>query len=90
LHFNFQTAVCDARKLLLSETITPSMDLYFEMAERRLVRIDWRADIHRFRDWKEHDGVKYPVRCIRYKKSTGNPWYYSEITEMERLTALKG
>jgi hypothetical protein len=74
--------------LRVSETITPPMELYFDKAERRLVRIDWRADIHRFSDWKEHDGVKYPAKCIGYKKSTGKPWYYSEIIEMERLSEL--
>ncbi len=74
--------------LRVSETITPPMDLYFDKAERRLVRIDWRADTHRFSDWKEHDGVKYPAKCIGYKKSTGKPWYFSEIIEMERLTEL--
>jgi hypothetical protein len=74
--------------LRVSETITPPMDLYFDKTERRLVRIDWRADIHRFSDWKEHDGVTYPAKCIGYKKSTEKPWYFSEIIEIERLTEL--
>jgi len=74
--------------LRVSETITPPMDLYFDKAECRLVRIDWRADTHRFSDWKEHDGVKYPAKCIGYKKSTGKPWYFSEIIEIERLTEI--
>lgn len=74
--------------LRISETIMPPMDLYFDPAENRLVRIDWRSDIHRFSDWKEHDGVKYPAKCIGYKKNTGKPWYFSTIEELERLKEL--
>ncbi len=73
--------------LRVSGTVTPPMDLYFDEAENRLVRIDWRQDIHRFSDWKEHDGVKYPAKCVGYKK-TGRPWYFSEIIELERLKEL--
>lgn len=74
--------------LRVSGTITPPMDLYFDKEVSRLVRIDWRTDIHRFSDWKEHDGVKYPAKCIGYKKATGKPWYFSEILELERLKEL--
>jgi hypothetical protein len=74
--------------LRVSGTIDPAMDVYFDKAESRLVRIDWRADIHRFSDWKEHDGVKYPAKCVGYKKATGKPWYFSDILELERLTEL--
>lgn len=74
--------------LRVSGTVTPPMDLYFDKAESRLVRIDWRSDIHRFSDWKEHDGVTYPAKCVGYKKATGNPWYFSEIIELERLEEL--
>ena len=74
--------------LRVSGTVTPAMDLYFDKAETRLVRIDWRSDIHRFSDWKEHDGVKYPAKCVGYKKATGKPWYFSEIIELERLKEL--
>jgi hypothetical protein len=74
--------------LRVSGTVTPAMDLYFDKAENRLVRIDWRSDIHRFSDWKEHDGVKYPAKCAGYKRSTGKPWYFSEIIELERLQEL--
>ena len=38
--------------LRVSGTIDPPMDLYFSQADNRLVRIDWRSDIHRFSDWK--------------------------------------
>jgi hypothetical protein len=74
--------------LRVSGTVSPAMDLYFDKAESRLVRIDWRSDIHRFSDWKEHDGVKFPAKCTGYKKATGKPWYFSEIIELERLKEL--
>jgi hypothetical protein len=74
--------------LRVSGAVTPAMDLYFDKAASRLVRIDWRNDIHRFSDWKEHDGVKYPAKCTGFKKSTGKPWYFSEIIGLERLTEL--
>jgi len=74
--------------LRVSSTVNPPMDLYFDKAESRLVRIDWRSDIHRFSAWKERDGVKYPAKCVGYKKTTGNPWYFSEIVELERLQEL--
>lgn len=74
--------------LRISDSITPPMDLYFDPTENRLVRIDWRSDIHRFSDWKEHDGVKYPAKCVGSKKNTGKPWYFSQIEELERLTEL--
>lgn len=74
--------------LRVSGTITPAMDVYFDKATNLLVRIDWRADIHRFSEWKEHDGVKYPAKCVGYKKATGKEWYFTEITELERLKEL--
>jgi hypothetical protein len=74
--------------LRVSGTITPPMDVYFDRAANRLVRIDWRSDIHRFSDWKEHDGVKYPAKCVGHKKSTGQPWYFSDILELTRLHDL--
>lgn len=74
--------------LRVSGTIEPPMELYFDKEEHRLVRIDWRTDIHRFSEWKEHDGVNYPSRCIGYKKATGKPWYLTEVLELERLKEL--
>lgn len=74
--------------LRVSETITPPMDFYFDKEGHHLVRIDWRNDIHRFSDWKEHDGVKYAAKCVGYKKNTGKPWYYTVILEIERLKEL--
>ena len=74
--------------LRVSQSIDPPLDLYFDEAELRLVRIDWRGDIHRFSQWREQNGIKFPARCIGYKKATGKPWYYSEILELEPLTEL--
>jgi hypothetical protein len=74
--------------LRISGTIDPPLDIYFSRADSRLVRIDWRSDIHRFSDWKEHDGAHYPAKCIGYRKSTGKPWYFTEILELERLQEL--
>lgn len=74
--------------LRVSETISPAMDFYFDKQDLRLVRIDWRNDIHRFSDWKEHDGAKFAAKCVGYKKNTGKPWYYTEILEIERLKQL--
>jgi len=76
--------------LRVSGSVTPPMDIYFDKAESRLVRIDWRSDIHRFSDWKEFDGVKYPAKCIGFKRNTEKPWYFSEIVELERLNDLPG
>jgi hypothetical protein len=74
--------------LRVSGTITPPMDIYFDKKESRLVRIDWRGHSHRFSEWKEQDGVKYPARCVGYNLKTGKPWYFSEIIELERLKEL--
>jgi len=74
--------------LRLSYTINPAMDLYFDKELNRLVRLDWRGDIYRFSEWKEHDGAKYAAKTVLYKKSTGKPWFYHEITSLERLKEL--
>ena len=74
--------------LRLSESITPPMDLYFDKGTSRLLRIDWRSDIHRFSEWKNQDGVYYPAKCVGSKKTSGKPWYFSEILELERLKEL--
>lgn len=74
--------------LRVSGTVSPAMDLYFYKEDSRLVRIDWRSDIHRFSDWRETDGIKYPAKCTGYKKTSGKPWYFSEIIELERLKDL--
>jgi len=74
--------------LHLSETITPAMDVYFDKETSRLVRIDWRSDIHRFSEWKQQEGIWYPARCVGFKKNTGKPWYVSEIVELHRIESL--
>lgn len=71
--------------LRVAETIEPPLDLYFDKTDFRLVRIDWRSDIHRFSEIREHDGVRYPAKVVGTKKSTGKPWYFSEILKLERL-----
>jgi hypothetical protein len=73
--------------LRVSGTINPAMDTYFDKKENRLARIDWRNDIHRFSEWKDLDGLKYPSRTIGYRKS-GVAWYQSDITELTRLKEL--
>ncbi|MBA4065144.1 MAG: hypothetical protein C0501_15800 [Isosphaera sp.] len=72
----------------VSGTVTPAMDVYFDKADSRLVRVDWRNDVTRFSDWKEHDGVRYPAKVVGYRKNTGKPWYFTEILELERLKEL--
>lgn len=74
--------------LRIGATINPPLEMYFGKTDNRLVRIDWRSDIHRFSDWKEHDGFKYPAKVVGYKKNTGKPWYFTEILEIERLSEL--
>jgi hypothetical protein len=74
--------------LRISESIDPALDMYFDKQTKLLVRIDWRGDIYRFSDWREHDGVKYAAKTIMYKKATGKPWFYHEITELERLKEI--
>jgi hypothetical protein len=74
--------------LRISESITPSMDLYFDKATKRLERIDWRKDINRFSDWKDHDGAMYPSKCIGFRKDTGKPWFVSEIVELKQLKEI--
>ena len=77
-----------AMGLRISESITPPLELYFDKTTKLLVRMDWRSDIYRFSEWREHDGVKYSAKTILFKKATGKPWFYHEITELERLKEL--
>ena len=74
--------------LRVSGTITPPMELYFDRETSLLSRIDWRSDFYRFSEWKEHDGVKYPAKCVIFKKASGKPWFFHEVTGIERLTEL--
>jgi len=74
--------------LRVSGSVTPAMDLYFDPESNLLMRIDWRGDFYRFSDWKEHDGVKYASKTVIYKKAGGKPWFFHEVTEVERLKEL--
>lgn len=74
--------------LRVSGSIDPPMELYFDRESSRLVRIDWRSDIHRFSDWRTVDGTGYPAKVIGYKKASGKPWYTTEVLEVERLDEL--
>ena len=74
--------------LRVSAVVDPAMDLYFDPETSLLTRIDWRGDIYRFSDHKEHDGAKYASRTIIYKAASGKPWFFHEVTAVERLAAL--
>ena len=69
-------------------SVEPAMTMYFDRETKLLARIDWRTDQHVFSDWKEHDGTKYPAKCVGYKAKTGKPWYYTELLGIERLKDL--
>lgn len=71
--------------LRLTGTIEPALDLHFDPGTHRLVRMDWRNDIHRFSDWREHDGAAYPAKTVMHKRKTNEPWFHHEILEIERL-----
>lgn len=74
--------------LRLTGTITPEMDLYFDRETNALVRMDWRGDIYRYSEMREHDGFRYPAKCVIYKAANGKPWFFHEITALERLAEL--
>lgn len=74
--------------LRVSAVVDPAMDLYFDPETNLLTRLDWRGDIYRFSDWKEHDGAKYASRTVIFKAASGKPWFFHEVTAVERLAAL--
>lgn len=74
--------------LRVSGSVTPAMDFYFDKQTTLLHRLDWRRDFYRFSDWKEHEGLKYASRTIIFKKKDGKPWFFHEITALERLAQL--
>jgi hypothetical protein len=74
--------------LRVSGCVTPAMDFYFDRQTWLLHRLDWRGDIYRFSDWKEHDGVRYASKTVIFKAKDGQPWFFHEITELERLARL--
>jgi len=69
-------------------TVDPPLDMYFDKKTYELVRVDWRNDIYRFSDWKDYDGTRYPSKCVMYRRQSGEPWFFHEILELERLQEL--
>lgn len=52
--------------LRVTGTIDPAMDLHFDPATGRLVRMDWSNDIYRFSEWREQDGSGYQSKTIMF------------------------
>ena len=74
--------------LLVSGSVEPAMKLWFDKETLLLKRLDWRKDYYRFSEWREVDGLKYPSRTVIFTFKTDKPWFYHDITGIERLTAL--
>ena len=74
--------------LRVSGSVAPAMDFYFDKETTLLHRLDWRGDFYRFSDWKEHDGLKYASKTIIFKVNGSKPWFFHEVTEIERLAKL--
>jgi hypothetical protein len=74
--------------LRVSGSVTPAMDFYFDKETTLLHRLDWRGDFYRFSDWKEYDGLKYASKTIIFKVNGSKPWFFHEVTEIERLAKL--
>ena len=74
--------------LRISGSVTPAMSLYFDQETMLLRRLDWRNDFYRFSEWKEHDGLRYASRTIIFKVKSGKPWFFHDITELQRLAKL--
>jgi hypothetical protein len=69
-------------------SVTPAMSLYFDHETMLIRRLDWRSDFYRFSEWKEHDGLRYASRTVIFKVKSGKPWFFHDITELERLAQL--
>jgi hypothetical protein len=74
--------------LRVSGSVAPAMDFYFDKETTLLHRLDWRGDFYRFSDWKEHGGLKYASKTIIFKVNGSKPWFFHEVTEIERLAKL--
>jgi len=74
--------------LRISGSVTPAMSLYFDSETMLLRRLDWRNDFYRFSEWKEHEGLRYASRTIIFKVKSGKPWFFHDITELQRLAKL--
>jgi hypothetical protein len=74
--------------LRVTGSVTPAMSFYFDKETYLLRRLDWRSDFYRFSEWKEHDGLRYASRTVIFKIKSGKPWFFHDITELERLAQL--
>ena len=74
--------------LQVSGSVEPAMKFYFDKETSLLHRLDWRADFYRFSHWKEHDGLRYAAKTIIFKVKDNKPWFFHEVTEIERLAQL--
>lgn len=74
--------------LRITGSVEPPLDMYFDPTSHQLIRVDWRNDIYRFSEWKEHDGTKFPAKCVMHRRKSGEPWFFHQILELERLPEL--
>ena len=74
--------------LRITGSVTPAMSLYFDQETLLLRRLDWRNDFYRFSEWKDYDGLRYASRTVIFKTKSGKPWFFHDITELERLAQL--
>lgn len=74
--------------LRISGSVTPAMSMYFDQETMLLRRLDWRNDFYRFSEWKEHDGLRYASRTVIFKVKSGKPWFFHDITELQRLAKM--
>jgi len=74
--------------LQISGSVDPAMKFYFDKETSLLLRLDWRGDFYRFSEWKEHDGLRYAAKTIIFKVKDSKPWFFHEVTELERLAQL--
>jgi hypothetical protein len=74
--------------LRVTGSVTPAMSFYFDKETYLLRRLDWRSDFYRFSEWKEHDGLRYASRTVIFKVKSGKPWFFHDITELQRLAQL--
>jgi hypothetical protein len=74
--------------LRVTGSVTPAMSFYFDKETYLLRRLDWRSDFYRFSEWKEYDGLRYASRTVIFKIKSGKPWFFHDITELERLAQL--
>jgi len=74
--------------LQISGSVDPAMKFYFDKETSLLLRLDWRGDFYRFSEWKEHDGLRYAAKTIIFKVKDSKPWFFHEVTDLERLAQL--